>query len=462
MPRLIEQIHPKHAENPASHPNVKAKLAKNPAAAEVMIPDGGGLYLRWRPTGSTWVFLYGPATARRKALLGPIEDHTLKAAREWASEHRGNVRQGKADPQHEEQAKRAAVTLTGEQTFGALLDAYVADLKRHGRPSAGRAANYVKNTPQSLRSIPAKFIRREVLMAEVRRKFELGHEPTAARWMAIWRAAFNRAIGAKDDPTVGTELLAFGIEANPLARMRNIDRHGQRVAKRGALTLPQLRRYVELLLAHPSASKAPGAYDRDGRDLALLGVMLGGQRYEQLALATVELEPMTGLPALQLVDKKNDDRPNVLPIGVAALQVLEARDWQPFVSNREPRSAAIDASHVARSVAHAMAVEGVEHFSLRNVRSSCNTLLGMLGVPRDHKNQLQSNNLHGVDLKHYDKWGYLKEKRAALAKLEKALAPATPVTPKRTANVVELKPAKTTARKAPAKVSPPAPARARR
>lgn len=66
---------------------------------ERLIADGGGLFLRLRPTGSrTWMLVYVFNGSRRKLVLGSAEDISLAEAREAAARERANLAAG-TDPQ---------------------------------------------------------------------------------------------------------------------------------------------------------------------------------------------------------------------------------------------------------------------------------------------------------------------------------------------------------------------------
>lgn len=53
-------------------------------------------------------------------------------------------------------------------------------------------------------------------------------------------------------------------------------------------------------------------------------------------------------------------------------------------------------------------------YSLGDIRRTSETNLAALGVSKDHRAQLQSHGISGVQDRHYDKHGYMAEKRDAL------------------------------------------------
>lgn len=68
---------------------------------------------------------------------------------------------------------------------------------------------------------------------------------------------------------------------------------------------------------------------------------------------------------------------------------------------------------------------GAESFNLQDMRRTCETELAGLGVSRDIRAQLLSHGLSGVQMRHYDRHDYLREKRAALLQWEQFLTELT-------------------------------------
>lgn len=103
---------------------VEVAKAKGPA----VLHDGGGLYLRIAPTGAkSWVFRFQIAGKRRDMGLGPYPDVTLARAREKASAHRAQSREG-ADPIAAKRAERQAQLLAEAKgrTFREVAEEYIA------------------------------------------------------------------------------------------------------------------------------------------------------------------------------------------------------------------------------------------------------------------------------------------------------------------------------------------------
>ncbi|TON46195.1 integrase, partial [Vibrio parahaemolyticus] len=63
-----------------------------------------------------------------------------------------------------------------------------------------------------------------------------------------------------------------------------------------------------------------------------------------------------------------------------------------------------------------------EHFIPRDLRRTCKTLMGEIGVSKSVRDRLQNHALNDVSSKHYDRYEYLAEKRHALELWESKLS----------------------------------------
>lgn len=85
----------------------KAVRNAKPAEREYLLADGGGLFLRVRPTGAKdWLLVYSFAGSRRKLGLGSLESIPLAAARSEAAKARESIKQ-QIDPQVQRKLRQA-------------------------------------------------------------------------------------------------------------------------------------------------------------------------------------------------------------------------------------------------------------------------------------------------------------------------------------------------------------------
>lgn len=442
MANQLHKLSALEVKHPHAHETYVEALARHRAKRkeglppEVMLNDGGGLYLRVRPTGSSWVFVYGPRQARRKASPVPGPMLSLADARTWASEQRDLVKSGKADPQHAMRAERKQVDGLAAKTLQALMDAYVEDLRDNGSISAKHIAHALKlHVPKALCALPARQVQRADFVHLFKGMIDRGIRPMTQKVYASMRAAFQRAIDSEDGVSekIGARMQGFGITHNPLAGIKGIygDRKGDADAELASpreralrgdhhLELDELQAFLEVLGDCPADHPA-----RDAAHLLRLCVVLGGQRVQQMARARVEWKDGHPLAVIDDRKKQGKVRAHVVPLDGLAREVFDERGGALFGCDAEDAALLAQyATDLVREVYEPLAAAGLvrHYFCMRNLRASAHTLMSELEVPRDVKNQVQSNNIRGVDTKHYDKFKYVPQKRVALAQLQSYLA----------------------------------------
>ena len=133
--------------------------------------------------------------------------------------------------------------------------------------------------------------------------------------------------------------------------------------------------------------------------------------------------------ARQVVIGSVDFWADKLPDDLAAkLTLEEVNEWREFVVNRDDQARqALQRFHlknVVRSIAHASkAIEAGEKpedgqllWSAMDVLAAA---LEKAGIPKEIRDRLQNHALQDVSSKHYDRWNYMVEKRAGMAKWDK-------------------------------------------
>lgn len=139
--------------------------------------DGGGLYLRVRPAGRTWIFI-GTFEGKRFELgLGIVHDVPLALAREKASDIRLLLVNGK-DPRFE-RAMTKQRQITG---FGAFAEALIDDIESGFKNPKHRQQwrNTIKTYAQSIYDVPVAAVTTEHVLA-VLQPIWLTKQETASR-----------------------------------------------------------------------------------------------------------------------------------------------------------------------------------------------------------------------------------------------------------------------------------------
>lgn len=406
-------------------------------------PRGGGvLVFHASSAGHIWAYFRHtlPDGRRYDYPLGPYDEKgrqgsNLATLRERAGELSRLYRSGTKDlrAHFEAKAKAKAAALAeaeaeaarqreeqGGQTLARLMEIYIHHLEGQGKDATAKDVQYLLNThllkaAPELANLPAKDVSKSLLAARVREIYQAGKVRTAGKFRSYVSAAYNLAIRSEGDTQAPAALIRFGIENNPVAGIKAIPV----AAKNRVLSLEELQTFIDLL-----GDSLP--------DLALrLCLFAGGQRGAQVLRAKVsDYDPATGI--LRLLDGKGgrqQPREHRLPIGPVATElvnhlVAQARAQRP--DDGDPplfakRGKVLDFVMVTKR-AHELAIAmGGTPFSFGDLRRSVETEMAAIGFSRDLRAQLLSHGLSGVQERHYDRHGYIEEKRAALIRWENHL-----------------------------------------
>jgi integrase len=261
--------------------------------------------------------------------------------------------------------------------------------------------------------LPASEVTSYHIAEMVRRVFESGKERQAGALRSYLSAAFTAARKSPFDPTLPSDFIPFEIESNPVDPVPAIpSKAGDRV-----LSVDELTGYVRKL---------------DGSNLTSVALRLalyaGGQRIAQLIRAEVtDYNPVT--QTLKLLDskgKRKEPRVHLLPLGPVAASIVSELVEQAkkhgerslFVS-QGVRLHPHTPGKLVKKIAHGL---GGESFDLRDMRRTCETVMvGQLKITSSVLAQVLSHGITGVQAKHYDKYTYTDEKRAALMQWERYL-----------------------------------------
>lgn len=380
-----------------------------------------------------WYYRYSEDRKNRYVPIGPYgtgaDEFTLQAARVEcdrlaakradvpAGDLRGHLALQEAAREAEHRRLVREVKEAPERSLHALMLAYADALEAKGKPAArdvrGMTRLHVAEAFPAYADAPAREFTRRQAVEVVRRLVERGNGRTAGKLRSYLRAAFALALRAESDPAAPAKMLGFGIETNPIADTAAMPQFNRTRSR--ALAESELR----ALWARLTATDTPSA-------LAIrLSLLLGGQRFEQLLRARVadfDAEAAT----LTLYDPKGrrtEPRAHVLPLGKEAAELVAARAAAaqaatvahlfPADEGRslDPRTVSKFLQGVRRAM---LAANEAADFQLSDLRRTCETRLAERGVSKDLRAQIQSHGLGGVQDRHYDRYEYLKEKRAAL------------------------------------------------
>ncbi|WP_288375744.1 tyrosine-type recombinase/integrase [uncultured Pseudomonas sp.] len=339
-------------------------------------------------------------------------------------------RQKAAQAEAELRAQRAAEAAARRGSFADLMDSYTASMIEAGRVSAkeiGRMFQlHVKTYHPDLVARPAAEIQPEdiqLILAGV-----LGRKPkgrgignkapgssfngmrtTCDKLRRYLRAAFSYAAKAHLAPErLAQDGKVFAISNNPV---RDIPvTQGTGGGHTESLTpeeLGELLRYLDTLpLRYAAIAKAL--------------IYFGGQRLTQFCAVPWEAVTDSTISLIDAKGRKAQAWDHLLPITDRIREVI-----QPLLDDRigpgpfslTPGSTASPDTFSGLFVeaGRALSASGkTQPFSWKNVRVTAETLLAHQGVSAEVRAWLLSHGRSGVQAKHYDRYSYLPEKRAAL------------------------------------------------
>ena len=381
--------------------------------------------------------------------IGKCDNWTIDDARKEARRLQGLLDKG-IDPREEERQKRAekaekkaseeaakkaaeAARMKAEAdakyTLKALLNTYQNHLAAQGKEKSASGVKsvvkvHLEKADKGLAEKPARDVTAYEIAGIIRRITEKGKERTAGIFRSTVKAAYACARRAPFDGTLPSAFIDFNIETNPVDPIPAIPVK----ARHRTLSREELKAYIQAL-------------GDDIIDQALrLALYSGGQRIAQVLRAEIQdWDPHTR--TLHLVDpkgKRKEPREHLLPLAPMAASIVtdlverskaaQTTFLFPSATKKTPIHTSMPGPRVTeiiQTLNKAAKENGtgttIEDFDLRDVRRTCETMLAGLGISRDIRAQLLSHGISGVQAAHYDRYEYIKEKRAALVKWERYL-----------------------------------------
>lgn len=378
-------------------------------------PRGGGrLALQVRPGAqratAEWYAVYYRQGRRQQAKLGTYPALPLQAAREaYRREFEPAIAAGR-DPRVARQ--EAAQRRRQAGTVEALFRAYVDHLRELGRKSwreyeralltmSYAAASALGRDRLACDVTPAD------IAAHLGQVYRRGARSHADHIRSYMHAAFEWGLRADHDYRQHSVAgVRWGLTSNPVAAIPRDT--GAAVAGERHLSPAELVAFWRWLEG------------RQGNASAVLRLQIAtGQRVQMLAgLRADQYLAAEGLLEWLPEDTKNRT-PHVLPLPAVAVELLGA-----LRANREglyfpqPNAPARAVTHftVADLCRDYCAEAGVARFTPRDIRRTWKTLTGLAGLDKEIRDRLQHHAMRDVGSKNYDRYQYLREKRAAMAR----------------------------------------------
>ncbi|WP_339539865.1 site-specific integrase [Pseudomonas sp. RA_15y_Pfl2_54] len=315
-------------------------------------------------------------------------------------------------------------------TFGDLLDCYVAHLEKSGKVSHRAVANqfksHIKDYHSDLIQRPAALIEPEdiqlilsgVLVRKPKGRGIGNHAAGGAsndmrsicnNLRLSLQAAFSHAVKAHLSPErMAHSGKVFAIQANPVRDVPSVQ--GAKRANTESLTpveMGELLRYLDKL-------------PEPKRGIANALIYLGGQRMTQLCAVPWDAVTDDTICLLDSKGRKDQAWEHLLPITKRIAEIMAPMVEHhigdgPFSFSEGTTASTSTIIKAFSEAGQVLAKAGKTRlFTYRNVRVTAETLMAHQGISSEVRAWLLSHGRSGVQAKHYDRYAYLPEKRAAL------------------------------------------------
>lgn len=233
-----------------------------------------------------------------------------------------------------------------------------------------------------------------------------GSDVSADTSRSYLHAAFQRAIKAENDYTQRGKVKSWGLTFNPITNIP-VDQGARRAGKRHLSPAEWVRFFQWLETKDETWVVAP----------AVRLNMLTGQRVVEI-LRLLEPNHDREEQVLEWEVTKNT-KPHSVPLPRQAVSIMGM--LVPDTAGRFFPQSKGDAKQVSYSSVQKLIAEFLEsnpdikHFCARDIRRTWKTLTGAAGITKEMRDRLQNHAQGDVGSKHYDRYEYLPEKRAAMA-----------------------------------------------
>jgi integrase len=386
----------------------------------------GRLGVRVSAKGSkTWLYRYFIDSKPKFISIGSVnEKFTMLKAADIAEGYSNIISKG-LDPKIElEKDKQQQATAEKEESLKGsikqLFQAYVDQMKREGKRTYAKVLKDLEKETYSFiaPATKAKEVKTDEIKLILAAMIKRGAATQSNRVRSYLLAAFNNGLRHDNDPASLNDNVLFGLTSNPVAiitRQKGAEKVGENY-----LLLPEVK---ELLVTFQQAHKVGELF----ANLLKLTFHTGGQRPYELAASEWSAIDWAEKSWLITKDISKNKREHLIPLTDTALNILhilkeQAKDSKfIFPKYRTPQEHARLDSFSQSIGYYRKANPEFKPFIPRDIRRTCKTLMGELGVSKEIRDRLQNHAFSDVSSRHYDRFDYLPEKRHALESWEARL-----------------------------------------
>jgi len=374
-----------------------------------------------------WYAVYYRAGKRRLDKIGSYPTVSLADARKtFASDFIPAITAGE-DPKTVHARKR--IRPDGFGTVREMFESYVENLRKNGAAAStlrvvdrmllaerntrkrrgGRAT--VDSAMATLGADRAACeIEPEDIVRHLSAIYERGSVGMAHQVRRYLAAAFNFAMKSAHDYTRKNSALRWNLKSNPVSAVP-VDASATHVGER-FLSPSEYRALWIWLIPYDTNSKVASAIRLQ---------MATGQRVEEILKLKVTSWDKQEQMLLWGPKETKNGLPHSIPLARQAVPVLEgliANGSGLYFPVRTRPNEPMSYKTVGAACRAYIKATGAAHFTPRNLRRTWKTLSGRAGISKEWCDRLQNHALGDVASKHYDRYDYLPERRAAVATWE--------------------------------------------
>jgi len=376
-----------------------------------------------------WFYRYFINGKRQFIRLGLVSDqYTMTIAQadcdlyaQWLSEGKDPKQVLQLEKRKQEEQLRAeAVKGSIEQLF----KAYTQQMKADGKRTFETVLKDLEKEayPFIPKATKAKDVEPEDIVPILSAMIQRGAPVQSNRVRGYLMAAFNYGLKHDLDPAKEHKGVKFGLKTNPAQAVPK-----QTKAEKVGNNWLELSEVKALL----DSFDMPDGIGATVTALLKLCFHTGGQRPYELAASKWESVNWLDKTLLITSDISKNKRESVVPLTGSAISILEALQTQAcenlyIFPQKTNGQAHLRTNSLAKAITRFRRYKHkdkpeIKDFVARDIRRTCKTLMGEIGVSKELRDRIQNHALNDVSSKHYDRYDYLPEKREALRKWEAKL-----------------------------------------
>jgi integrase len=372
-----------------------------------------------------WLYRYFIEGKRKYIRLGLVSDNFVMTQAQAECDQYAELLAKKTDPKAEiERLEKQQVEIKKSEAMKGsiqqLFIAYTDKMKTDGKRTYEAVLKALEKEvyPVIKPETKAKEIQPTDIIPILSTMIQRGATIQSNRVRSYIVAAFNFGLKHDLNPAQVHTGVKFGLTSNPaqvIAKQSNAEKVGE-----NWLTIEE----VKIVLNTFKNTNRVGSLVSD---LMSLCFYTGGQRpYELVASRWISIN-WEEATLLITADISKNKRPHLLPLTEKSIGILselhaDSKDSEFIFPRRNDISQHLRTDSFSKAIARFRESNPkFNPFVARDIRRTCKTLMGELGISKEIRDRLQNHALNDVSSKHYDRYSYLPEKREALRKWESKL-----------------------------------------